>query len=268
MAVIEGGTMTVGRTAAEVAAQCREIGPTCDRVLMDWQTPSSTATVVPFSIDVNEVTNEQLALVLDHAHATLYTKEDENTHALRYVVETSAVAKDPEILVDLHPQAGGIERTEDPNHRYRARAGRERLPAVQVTWFGARFYCEAVGKRLPTEDEWEAAARGPDNRTYPWGEAVPRCGQVAIPRDGQVPMAGDCPHTEDIDLLVAGASEQDVTQQGVHDLGGSVGEWTASAFSPSGRGDSPHACFAAARSVTRSAPGRPSATGGHPARRP
>jgi formylglycine-generating enzyme required for sulfatase activity len=57
---------------------------------------------------------------------------------------------------------------------FAVKPGYENHPMTVVTWFGAKAYCEANGGRLPTETEWEKAARGADGRPFPWGDAVAR----------------------------------------------------------------------------------------------
>ena len=98
-------------------------------------------------------------------------------------------------------------------------------PVVQVTWDGASRYCRHLGKRLPTEAEWELAARGTERRRFPWGDEPPRCDGVAFGREEPVRCPGPPLTVEPV-----GASTQDVTPTGLRDLGGNAGEWVQDAF--------------------------------------
>ncbi len=105
----------------------------------------------------------------------------------------------------------------------RARADRADHPVNCVTWDQAAAYCDWAGKRLPTEEEWEWAARnGRDATRYPWGDAAPSsqpCWNGEENDAGRGNRAGTC---------AAGSHPADATAAGVKDLGGGVSEWTSS----------------------------------------
>jgi len=128
--------------------------------------------VAPFFLDESEVSNEQFAQMLTTIAQNLVVDDDQDHHVPRYVRRADLIS--PPRLLDLNTDHGGIEHVAP--FGYRARQGYDRLPVVQVSWYGAKLYCEAMGKRLATADEWETATRGRDlaNHVSEWMSDVSR----------------------------------------------------------------------------------------------
>jgi len=150
--------------------------------------PPHTVFVDGFEIDKLEVTNEDFE---------------------RFVAETGYVT--------------AAEKADETSWRYYAK-DKPQHPVVKVTWNDAIAFCEWAGKRLPTEAEWEKAARGADARSYPWGnqwDAAKANGKEAGNRA-----------TTAVGSFPAGASPY-----GVLDMAGNVSEWTSDWFKAYPGGD-------------------------------
>ena len=110
---------------------------------------------------------------------------------------------------------------------------RPRQPMVGVSWFDAVRYCEAQGKHLPTEAQWEKAARGTDGRRYPWGAKRATCKQAII-KDGRGRSCGVRQRGRYADRgRTFEVGTRAPTQFGLYDMAGNSWEWVADWYSKS-----------------------------------
>ncbi len=126
-------------------------------------------------------------------------------------------------------------------HAYFGAAGFDDYPVVNVTWRQAQQYCTWAGRRLPTEAEWEKAARGTDARRYPWewiGVADPEKLNFC---DSGCAFPWNVPDVDDgyAETAPVGSYPEGASPYQVLDMAGNVWEWTADWYSASYFDDSP-----------------------------
>jgi formylglycine-generating enzyme required for sulfatase activity len=145
MARVAGGTFVMGTDPAAVDALMARFGVR-RREIFTAELPAHQVTVAPFYLDRTEVTNAAFKRFLDGHGEWTRERLPADRHNGDYLKTWTS---------GLYPQ------------------GEAELPVTFVTWQSAVAYCESVGKRLPTEAEWESAAGGESRSEFPWGNDLP-----------------------------------------------------------------------------------------------
>ncbi len=153
--------------------------------------PLHTVFLDAFWIGQTEVTNAMFAAFLNEMGNQIESR----------AAWLSAILKDALIV-------------QNPQGEWEPRQGFGNFPVVEVTWYGAQAYCKWSGGRLPTEAEWEKAARGSDDRLFPWGDQ----------EDCSKAFNVNCHGTK---LLPVGSNPANASPYGALDMSGNVWEWVA-----------------------------------------
>jgi formylglycine-generating enzyme required for sulfatase activity len=215
-----------------------------DQLATSHERPAHKVAVDGFFMDVHEVTNAQFAeFVKDTGYETIAEREIDWEVLKRQLPEGTPRPHDsvlqPGSLVFKKTPAK-VQNLFDFSQWWQWRiganwkhpdgpgstiAGKDEYPVVHIAFEDARAYCEWAGRRLPSEAEWEFAARGrKKDQVYPWGNNAGQLPEMANSWNGEFPVSNDLADGYEGSAPVGSYPPNDI---GLFDMAGNVWEWTA-----------------------------------------
>jgi formylglycine-generating enzyme required for sulfatase activity len=193
-----------------------------------------------FEIMVTDVTTAQYAEFLNSALAAGYVKIEGDQLTGFYPGDEFHGAKHEEridagdwIFIPLNDPS---QRIKFDDNNFTVQPGYENHPMTMVSWFGAWGYCGFYGWRLPTEVEWEKAARGTDTRPFPWGDEIKlENANFYASRDPFEDMSSFGSRTTPVGFYNGKTYDGYVTLDsaspyGLYDMAGDVWQWTGNVY--------------------------------------
>jgi formylglycine-generating enzyme required for sulfatase activity len=223
MAYVPAGSFIMGTNSADDEGRAKEFGS-----IKSWyldEAPQHEVTLPSFWIDQHEVTNAEFrAFIIAENYWVPNTWRDNGYLLSRQILmqaDLATVIRLADKIFRLDMNVYDMSKTELLNAIEKQQKALDDLPVTGVAWEHARAYCAWQGKRLPTEAEWEKAARGAKALEFPWGNDWDES-RLNAGENEEWPLG----------FAPVGSYETGRSPYGVYDMSGNVMEWVFDWYEP------------------------------------